>query len=324
MYRMVLLACMFVGCSDNNTTLNQEMQTVLDLHLPDALPKDNATHDKAPSPDAPLTHLKVAAIQYGKGDHTAVSTCSSDLCGLSFFVKQAASLGAHLVVTPERPVGQKTAEPSPNLGDSPATNGTFSAAPILKTFAKLAKDLQIVLVTNLITQKGKNLFATSVAFNDQGKIVARHYKYELFGNEVTQLTAGTSLKESFFDTPAGRAGLMICADAHCIVTDFQTGPSCTSHALKMTKDYFMIYKPILVLFSAAWTIPAGGGLWGVLNVHKKLASVPNSMNGVWVVGANNTQYQGFGGGVWQPGGKAVQTVVSQKPSVIYATIPVKK
>ena len=312
---LLLAGALALGCSDD--TDNDADAGLADLGL---------TADTGPKPDkagSKPTSFKVGAIQYTKGDFIAASGCFDDLCGLGFFIKKAAKEGAMLVVLPEYSLSQKTAEQAPNIGDKPATDAKWKSAKFLPGFAKLADEQNLTVVVNLITQVGSGsaakLYNTNVALDKDGKVIGRHYKFQLFSNEASQLTAGPDLKTTFFDTPAGKAGMLICADAQCIVTGLNTSVDCSAHSVKLLKEYFMQQKPKLVLFSAAWTIPSGS-TWGSLDVQKKIAKDGN----VWLVGAGNTKSGGPGGGVWKPGGTPVKTTTASVPSVIYAVLPLKK
>ena len=313
----MLAAFLALGCSDDDNNGGNPDSSV---------GQEAGTTDKGPKPDkAPPkpTSLTVGAVQYSEGDYTHAKGCSDDICGLTFYIKEGVKQGATLIVTPEYSQKQTTAEQAPKIGDKPATDSKWSSAKLLPVFAKLADEQNITLILNLVTQEGSGssakLFNTSVALDKDGKVVARHYKFELFGGEATQLTVGPDIKTSLFDTPAGKAAILICADVQCIVTKLSAGPSCSANAVTLLKELFLQKKPKIVLFSAAWTIPPGNAPWGSIEVIKQIAQ-----NNVWVVAAGNTRSKGPGGGVWKPGGDAVKSTTSSTPSVIVADIPIGK
>ncbi len=315
-FMTALVAFLALGCSDDDDKQG----------TPDGgAGKEAGTPDKGKKPDktAKASAYKVAAVQYTKGDYAKVTGCSDDICGLGHFVKEAVKQGAKLIVTPEYSLTQKYAEQTPAVGDKPATDARWKSAKYMPAFAKMADEKNVILLINLITQVGKGssakLYNTSVALDGAGKVVARHHKFELFASESQQLSVGPDISSSLFDTPAGKAAILICADAQCIVTKLSAGPSCTAHSVKMLKDLFLHKKPKLVLFSAAWTIPSGNYPWGSVEVIKQIAQ-----NNVWVVAAGNTRSKGPGGGVWKPGGDPVKSTTSSSPSVIVADIPFKK
>jgi predicted amidohydrolase len=282
------------------------------------------TPDQKLLPDVrPAGIYRVAAIQYASDQFAAVDkSCKDDVCALSKLVEQAASKGAQLVVAPEYATGQKVTELTPQIGDRISDDQRWADGTITKTFGRLADRLDATVVFNLITQDDPDdskakLFNTSVAVDPDGKVVARHFKMELFGGESKDMTAGSSIETSFFDTPVGKAGLLICADAQCIVTNLSPGPSCSSHVPKLLLDYFSNKKPKLVAFSAYWTV--GSGIWGSMAVQKKIAKDGTA----WVVGANTTEGDGKGGGIWKPGGEEAATTTDGKFSIQMWDIPLK-
>jgi len=314
----LLGAFLVLGCSDDDKNGGN----------PDgSVGKETGAGDKGPKPDKTPpkpTKLTVGAVQYSEGDYAkAKGGCKDDICGLTYYINEGVKQGATLIVTPEYSQDQKYAEQAPKIGDKPATDAKWKSAKFLPAFAKLADEKNITLILNLVLQEGSDtsakLFNASVALDKDGKVIARHYKFELFGGESKQLTVGPNINTSLFDTPAGKAAILICADAQCIVTKLSAGPSCSAHAVKMLKELFLQKKPKIVLFSAAWTIPPGNAPWGSIEVIKQIAE-----NNVWVVAAGNTRSKGPGGGVWKPGGTAVKSTTSTSPSVIVADIPIGK
>lgn len=312
----MLAALLTLGCSDDDDKNGN----------PDgSVGQEAGTTDKGPAPDKTQpkpTKLTVGAVQYSEGDYTHAKDCKDDICGLTYYIKEGVKQGATLIVTPEYSQALKylsDSETAPNLGDKPATDSKWSKEKILPAFAKLADTENITLVLNLLTTAGGKYYNTSVAFDKEGKVIARHYKFELFGGEASQLTVGPDIKTSLFDTPAGKAAILICADVQCIVTKLSAGPSCSANAVTLLKELFLQKKPKIVLFSAAWTIPPGNAPWGSIEVIKQIAQ-----NNVWVVAAGNTRSKGPGGGVWKPGGDAVKSTTSSTPSVIVADIPIGK
>ncbi|MFH1130956.1 MAG: carbon-nitrogen hydrolase family protein, partial [Pseudomonadota bacterium] len=239
--------------SDAKTSDAQKMDArKLDILLSDVLPPDAKKPDVLPPdtylpPDTtvdsfPYSSFKVAAVQYSSGDHAYISNCANDLCGLAYFIQEAATKSAVLVVTPEYAVEQTTAELAPDIGDWPAKDARWGSGSIMKTFTKLADSLNITLIFNLITQEGygssAKLYNTSVAVNGSGKVLARHYKFQLYGNESNLLTPGSSVQTSFFDTPAGKIGMLICADVHCMVTNMTTSSGlCSKQSINLLQSF---------------------------------------------------------------------------------------
>jgi len=284
-----------------------------------------STADKtAAQPDmGKLTSLKVAAVQYGAGTFSTAPGCFDDLCGLTHYINKAVTNRALFVATPEYALGafQKTYEPVPKIGDKPAIDSRYKDTKITKVLAKLADDKNITLTYNVQTQDSAGKYNSLVAIDAAGKVVARHHKFQLFGSEKTKLTAGASIKDSFLQTPAGKAGLLICADVQCIINGMNINEDCTSHAKSTLMEYFNTHKPKLLLFSAYWTVGPTNGYktWWSLSVQKKVAESAN----VWVIAANTTNGAGKGGGIYKPGGAIVKQTDSSSPSVLYADIPIK-
>ena len=283
--------------------------------------------DSSPSADAissSKSSLKVAAVQYGSGQFAMVGSCTNDVCALSELIKQAQKNGAEIVATPEYAVEQKTAETSPNKGDDVVNDARFKDGSIIKTFGKLAVQLKVTVIFNLITQVGSGttakLYNTQLAVGPAGKVVARHYKFHLFGNENTQLTAGTNVTTNFFDTPAGKVGLLICADIQCIV--YGKGPDCPARNLALLQEYTK-QNAVATFFSAYWTVGqsnAGSSAWWPLNVQKKFAVDAKQ----YVIAANTSAGPGQGGGIFKPGGAEIQSSTTGKPAVIYGELPIPK
>ena len=281
----------------------------------DALPEDGGSQ---PPDSVPATTLKVAAIQYTSFDYILVSGCFDDVCGLTHYIRQAASQGAKVVVTPEYFQGKSGSDPAPAVGDSPVKDARWKKGTAIHDLAALADELEITLVFSLTTETGGKKYNTALAVGRDGKVLARHYKFQLFGTEVSTYTAGDSVLQSFFHTPAGLAGMMICADAQCMVTGLTTSADCTGHAVKMTQDYFA-KKPRLVLFSSFWSVGPKNPTWWSLAVQKKVARDGK----VWLIAANTTKGDGKGGGIWKPDGTALETTDEVKPSIVYGDIPLE-
>jgi len=283
--------------------------------------KDAAVPDALKEPDLPpMTSYKVAAIQYAEGQHGQVQGCTDDVCALSKLAEQAAKAGARLVVTPEYSTGQEFPEPAPKVGDNPVTDARWHKTSVVKALAKVADDLNITLVFHVITDEGDKLFGTGLAVDRYGVVVARHYKFQLYGEK--SLTPGANLDTSFFDTPAGKAGILICADVQCAVVGGVYEPTCTASALGLLKA-FIAQKPDLVVFSSHWMVGptnAGGSNWWPINVQKTMAKTAKA----YLVGANVSEGPGAGGGIINPDGTVIASVTSTKPEIIYGDLPLKK
>lgn len=290
----------------------------------DAAAPDQKVADTQPAgPDIrPAGVYRVAAVQYSSGTYTDAQfngECKDDVCALTRLMERAAAQGAQLVVTPEYATDQTESEAGPKVGDNPVSDDArWPAGSILKAYAKAADRLDLTAVVNLITEDAAGkLYNTNVAIGPDGKVLARHYKFQLFGGEGSQLTPGHDVTSSFFDTPVGKAGLMICADAQCLVTNLKTSPDCAQESVGLIQSFYAQH-PALVAFSAYWTV-GGTSIWAALNVQQKVAKDMN----VWLVGANNISGQGRGGGIWKPGGEVLETYQQAAPHVVIGDIPLK-
>lgn len=271
--------------------------------------------DTKPTPDqgGPLPDLggapsatKVAAVQYGAGQAAAVApACNTnlkpDVCALMEMTLEARQAGASVVVLPEYALSddQEYLEPVPSLGSNPGNNASWPDDVLLKIFSKYANQLDIYLVVDMITYTGTdpnyNLYNTQVAFDPEGDVVGVHHKFELFGNEKNGLTAGTDVM--VFDTPLGKMGLLICADIY--------GSSTLLNKLTNTLD------ARVVAFSSYWTVS------GAVNWQTNFADDYN----VYLIASNTTHSPGYGGGVYDTSGNALEQAVSTTPSIVLADIP---
>lgn len=260
-------------------------------------PAELSTHEQR---QALGRDVKVAAVQYATGTAAQVdSACSSnampDACAVGKLVAKARSQGAVLVVTPEYGLGQKYLEPVPTVGSNPGSDAAWTSGPLIKAFSQQAASLKVFVVIDLQTVKGNSKFNTAVAFDTTGKVVAVHHKFELFSSEAKSLTPGNTV--STFDTPAGKVGLLICADLY--------GDLRLHHKLVNT----MGAKVVAV--TSLWTA-AGGWRWQQ-NYARNW--------GVHVVGSNTASGTGRGGGVFSPTGKVLAKHDTASPAITLAEIP---
>ena len=263
-----------------------------------------------PQPDKgpPASSYKVAAVQYGDKAYGQVkASCASDatpnICALKEMVRVAKQKGAMLVVLPEYALGkdQKYYEPIPSIGSNPGTNTAWPNDLVIKVFSRHAAAQKVYLVLDVITYKKStpnNLYYnTQVAFDPSGKVVATHHKFNLFGNEKNDLTAGSDV--SVFSTPLGKVGLLICADIY--------GSTTLRNKLVNTLG------ARVVAVSSYWTV-SNSVSW-----FQRYASGSS----VYTVVSNTTHSPGYGGGIYKPDGTALIEKSQAAPSVLVASIPVK-
>lgn len=250
--------------------------------------------------------LKVAAIQYTDGSHTKVDpTCAQaadglkDACAIKKYIADAKAQGAVLFVTPEDGVGQQYLEPDPEVGDLPATSTKWGDDELVKVFSQQALQHQMHVVLHLQTYSGQNpntkKYKAQLAFDPTGKIVAKHHKFELYGAEANSLTPGTDV--TVFDTPAGKVGLLICADMY--------------GDLRLQDKLVNQLEARVVAVSSMWTVK-GGWRW-------QAAFAKNW--GVYVVGSQAALGPGVGGGIFDTEGKTLDLWESTEPHLTIASIP---
>ncbi len=125
-------------------------------------------------------------------------------------IRKAAQRGARLVVTTEcfldgYAIADKSI-PLPAYRDlgEPIPDGKY-----YRKLAALAAELKIHLVAGMMEADGRDRFNTAVLIGPHGNLLGKYHKQKL-GHEQVRNTPGDS--SLVFQTPYGRAGLMICAD----------------------------------------------------------------------------------------------------------------
>ena len=163
-------------------------------------------------------NLDVAIIQYEVQDLDAVGV---DVGRLEAFVRDAAGSGARLVVAPETCFYRY--EPWEQNGvtmlDLAASFDTLQAR-----FARLAQELGICLVMGLREPSGdadEPVCNTALCFGPDGAILRKQQKIVPSNKEMAWTKAGQA---GVFETPFGRAAIMICKTAK---TDWWDIYSCT-------------------------------------------------------------------------------------------------
>ncbi|XP_020635535.3 pantetheinase isoform X1 [Pogona vitticeps] len=151
-------------------------------------------------------------------------------------IKMAAKQGAHIIVTPEDGIYgfSFTREtlypylediPDPQVNWIPCTEPErFGPAPVLVRLSCLASDNAIYVVANMGDKKpcnftdpdcpsdGRYQYNTDVAFDSQGKLVARYHKLNLFMIEQLHFDAPKEPELVTFNTTFGKFGLFTCFD----------------------------------------------------------------------------------------------------------------
>jgi predicted amidohydrolase len=297
-----------------------------------------------PPPPPPPGAIKVAAVQYGPNSHQYISGCSTVNCGIEKVVKAAAAKGAKYIIVPEgMPDQGKYYVQDPNIGDYPATNSKFSGT-IIASWATLAKQLKVTLIMNVATQVGSSATAkfynTDVVLDASGKVIGKHHKFHLYSGETKTLTAGTNCCDSI-QTPAGKAGLLICADVQCQFKLINgTSPSsCKSAPEKLLKAYATNSSFHITFFNSYWMAVGSAPnyywkpivAWAMFAKYSKTYMVAaNTISGSSA--SNPETYRG--GGVMTPAGTCLGMAYDQngtsrgkcfhdskQPGFALATIP---
>src|SRR5262245_23456570 len=123
---------------------------------------------------------------------------------------KAAAGGAKVVCTTECFLdGYAIADKGIPLETYRALGERVPGGPYYRQLAALAARLKIQLVAGLLEADGEARYNTAVVIGQDGKLVGKCRKQKL-GHELPRNTAGSA--PGVFETPHGRAGLMICAD----------------------------------------------------------------------------------------------------------------
>ncbi|KAL2842424.1 carbon-nitrogen hydrolase [Aspergillus pseudoustus] len=141
------------------------------------------------------------------------------------YIRSAAAQGAELAVLPEYHLTgwEPTSPLFAELAAKDLTNKYLSA------YQTLAKELSICIVPGTFVEKhphpdttttdqqadGKNayvLYNTAYFISNDGSILGRYRKKNIWHPERAYLTSSTSEPHEVFDTPVGKVGLLICWD----------------------------------------------------------------------------------------------------------------
>lgn len=179
----------------------------------------------------------------------------------------AAGRGADVVLLPE-------ALP---LGWMDATTGDLADAipdgPTCLAFREAARRAGVYVCTGLVERAGSQVFNAAVLIDPRGDVLLHHRKlHEL---EIARHLYGRGDRLGVAQTPWGRMGLMICADA------FADGLVVSRTLALMGAD--------IILSPCAWAVPPGhdnvaepyGQLW------RDCYGTVAREHGLWIAGASN-------------------------------------
>lgn len=125
-------------------------------------------------------------------------------------IRDAATGGAQLVCTTECFLdGYAIADKSIPLDTYRALGEPIPDGTYFQKLTSLADELEIHLLAGMLEADGGDRYNTAVLIGPDGKLIGKYRKQKL-GHEAERNQAGDESR--VFDTPFGRAGVMICAD----------------------------------------------------------------------------------------------------------------
>jgi predicted amidohydrolase len=217
---------------------------------------------------------------------------------LEKYIREAASHGAKLVVTPEFAVVGYPSE----VGDQfySRQNITPYVEPIpgnsTNFFADLARELNLTIHFGMAEKDvtTDRYYNSQVAISPQGKILGAYRKISLFGDESNFLSSGIDLVT--YNSPIGKIGLAICADIY-------------------NSKVMGSYKTLGV---KALTVPAS---WTIHNSAMSYFQSAARSTSAYILGANHFYFPDSG--VVTPQGLK-QSHIRQSMGIAYGFIPLLK
>jgi predicted amidohydrolase len=261
-----------------------------------------------PAGSFPATQfMKVAVIQSAPPSALIVGTAAEaetfksrnrDL--IAALIRQAAAQGAKLVVASEMVVVGY-----PYIPNVPPEDMNFNTReeilPYAETipgtssiyFSALAKELSIYIQFGMAEIDAQSLLHNSaVAVGPDGSVLAVHRKVNLFKQESNYFTPGVAA--TVYNTPAGRIGMMICADVY------------TSSLLNAYKGAVEVLS-----LSTSWDTMNTG--WGSFTNAAKF-------DNAYIMAANQPYFPDSG--VAKPTGDT-QSHIRQTSGIAYGYLPLK-
>ncbi len=125
-------------------------------------------------------------------------------------IREAAARGAKIVCTTECFLdGYAIADKSIPLETYRALGEPIPEGPYCRRLMALADELDITLIAGLLEADGEHRYNTAILIGPDGHLRGQYRKQKL-GHELVRNTPGN--RSRVFDTPQGRAGVLICAD----------------------------------------------------------------------------------------------------------------
>lgn len=182
-------------------------------------------------------------------------------------IQHAAQAGAHVVLLPEAlPLGWMAA-------DTKARAEGVPDGAVCRAFRAAAKREGVYVCTGLVERDGVDVFNAAVLIDPSGSVVLHHRKLNEL--EIAQHLYARGDRLGVTETPWGRLGLMICADA------FVPGEVISRTLAAMGAR--------VVLSPCAWAVPPDhdqtrvpyGALW------RRCYGTVARDHGVWIAGASS-------------------------------------
>lgn len=241
---------------------------------------------------APLTQNKKVVNQFKMQNREA----------LAEFVREAASKGAEIIVTPEFGIVGYPDQPDlPDQEDnfkSPSEIAPYaedSNDVSFKYFSALAKELKVYIHYGFVTRGlGKDEYYNTIqVVGPEGQLVLEYHKINLFELERKFLKPGTVGQT--YESPAGPLGIIICADVY------------SESALKFYRN-----KVVGLMLSTSWARPNSG-------MYQFKATARNMK--VYMAAANQTYFPDSG--FVNPDG-TTQSHIRQSEGIAWGYLPRKK
>jgi beta-ureidopropionase len=125
-------------------------------------------------------------------------------------IRQAASRGAQLVITTECFLdGYAIRDKSIPIDRWRELGEEIPNGKYVRRLCRLADELNIHLVAGMVERVGRTTYNTVVLIGPDGRLIGKYHK-QCLEHELVRNTPGHEFP--VFDTPFGKAGLIICAD----------------------------------------------------------------------------------------------------------------
>lgn len=137
-------------------------------------------------------------------------------------IRQAAAGGARVICTTECFLdGYAIADKSIPLETYRALGEPIPEGKYFRRLCALADELNVHLIAGMLETADEERFNTAVVIGPDGKLIGKYHKQKL-GHESVRNTAGET--SDVFTIPAGKLGVMICADRRDpdVVNQFRT------------------------------------------------------------------------------------------------------